>query len=109
MSKRVRRAAAMAAVAVAVWVGPADAQSVYTGVQPPVVGSVDVGSTQGGQVLSTQGGQVLSSSGVRLQAVQATQSNRSGLAFTGTDVIGLVAIGGGAIAIGLLLKRRADA
>ena len=102
MYKRLRRAAALAAVAAAVWVGPAGAQSVYSGVQPPVVGTVDTG-------VSPVSGQVLSSSSARLQAVQATESTRGGLAFTGTDVISLVVLGGGAIAVGALLKRRADA
>lgn len=99
MGSRVRRVCTLAAVAVGIWVGPADAQSVYTGVQPPVVGAVDTGAPGG------SAGAVRSSSA----ALQTVQSTSGGLAFTGTDVVSLVAIGGGAIAIGALLKRRAQA
>ncbi len=95
MVKRLRRICTLAAVVAGVWVGPAGAQSVYTGVRPPDAGSVDTG------------GSAARSSSAGLQAVQSTQ--RGGLAFTGADITGLVAIGGGAIALGTILKRRAEA
>ena len=94
MAKRLRRICTLAAVVAGVWVGPAGAQSVYTGVRPPDAGSVDTGSAA-------------RSSSAGLQAVQSTQGG--GLAFTGADITGLVAIGGGAIALGTILKRRAEA
>ena len=84
-----RRVCVAAAVSCAVWAGPAGAQSVYTGVQPPGAGSAD-----GGRVAAAR------------PAVQTPRSG-AGLAVTGTDVMGLVAIGCGAIATGTLLRRRA--
>ena len=98
--KQIRRVATVAALLAGTWAGPAHAQAVYTGVQPPAVGTTDAGPV----------GQVLSSAGSRLQ-VQSTQVQpvRGGLAFTGADIMGLVALGGGAIVVGAFLKRRADA
>lgn len=104
MGKTVRRACSMAAITVAVWAGPADAQSAYTGVRAPAVGAVD--ASTGGRA---GGGGVLSAASSQQQSLQAAQGNRSGLAFTGTDVASLVAMGGGAIAVGAFLKRRAHA
>ncbi|MGH9264384.1 MAG: hypothetical protein ACRD1D_06795 [Acidimicrobiales bacterium] len=95
-----RRGAAVAAVLAGTWVGPAQAQTVYIGVQPPAVGTTDAAPV----------GEVLSSTGRRLQ-VQSLQVQpvRGGLAFTGADILGLVGLGGGAIVVGAILKRRADA
>lgn len=100
MKKQARRVATIAALLAGTWVGPAHAQSVYTGVQPPAVGTTDRGPV----------GQVLSSTGSRLQ-IQSTEIRpvSGGLAFTGADILGLVGLGGGAIVLGAILKRRADA
>ena len=45
--------------------------------------------------------------GTHVEAATATQSGSSSLPFTGGDVAGLAAVGGGAIVIGGLLARRA--
>ena len=104
-----RRVCALAMFVLVVWVGPAGAQSVYTGVQPPNVGAADTGAVLGssGGVVGSAGA-VLSTSGGRLQVAQSARSS-GGLAFTGIDVLSLVALGGGAIAIGAFLKQRARA
>jgi len=102
----------LAALVTAVWVGPASAQSVYTGVQPPAAGAVDAGRSGG--VLGTSGGSpspsggVLASSGTQ-QVAPVAQPSQARLAVTGTDVMSLVAVGCGAIALGFFLKRRARA
>ncbi|MEA2827815.1 MAG: hypothetical protein QOG43_2254 [Actinomycetota bacterium] len=87
--RAVRRVCVGAAVLCVLWVGPAGAQSVYTGVKPPAAGSADTGG--GGTA--------------RLE-VQAPRGGDA-LAVTGTDVLGLAAIGCGAIGVGTLLRRRA--
>jgi len=102
--KTVRRIFALAAVAIGVWVGPASAQSAYVGIQSPGVGATDPGRT--GAAASDSGRLAVQA----VASVQGTQGGGSGrLALTGIDVMSLVAIGGGAIAVGAVLKQRADA
>jgi len=112
MGIKMRRLCVSAAVMTAAWIGPASAQTLYTGVQPPAAGAVDAGASGG--VLGTSGGVPGSSGGVlgssgRLQVAQTPQASQGRLAVTGTDVMSLVTVGCGAIALGLFLKRRAHA
>jgi len=105
MGIKMRRLCVSAAVMTAAWIGPASAQTLYTGVQPPAAGAVDAGASGG--VLGSSGG-VLGSAGT-LQVAQTPQASQGRLAVTGTDVMSLVTVGCGAIALGLFLKRRAHA
>lgn len=102
---RVRRLVMMAAlVGVTSIPGAAVAQTLYTGTPVPRVDVVD----PGGQVLGTQGfrAQVApaSSSATEVLGVQGLRSGS--LAFTGGDIGGLVGLGFGAVAVGLVLTRR---
>ncbi len=114
MIRSIRRGAVAAAVSVVfvtLAASPALSQveALYTGVRPPVVGNVlgtSGGTTPAGAVAALQG-QVLplqvSSGGVG--AVQ--QARVEGLAFTGADIVTMVAIAFCAMAVGVVLTRRA--
>jgi hypothetical protein len=105
-----RRLGGLAAVTLALWVGPASAQSVYTGVQPPSAGAVDAGVSGSGGLAGGSGSVPGASGQLRVgPSAQPAEVNQGRLAITGTDVMSLVAVGSGAIVLGALLKRRADA
>lgn len=69
---------------------PAAAQSAYDNPNPPQV----------------EAAEVLGVRQTRPQSVSVATAPSQSLPVTGTDVAGLVAIGGGAIVVGSLLRRR---
>ena len=103
---RVRKLTTLAAITVVLVLlvaRPAEAQT-YVGVTAPEVGSVDPGLS--GQVLSASGtrppaGGVLSSASL----AQTAPAAEEGLAFTGADIMGMVAIAGFCILVGFILRR----
>ncbi len=94
--------------------GVANAQTLYTGTPVPNAGSGDAGvlgsSGERGPSGTAQG--VLGASGSRNSGattqVLATSGTRSGgLAFTGSDITGLLSLGVGALLVGVFLTVRA--
>ena len=100
--------AASVCLLIALAAPPASAQveTVYTGLAPPSVGAV-LSNTGQRTVTPAVSPQVLPLQ-VSSGAVAGTQQARvQGLAFTGADIVTLVAMGLSAIAIGVVLNRRA--
>ena len=81
--------------------GPAVAQT-YVGVTPPQVGSADASPG----VLS-QAGSLGAVGGVQSQvgAVSPAAARAGGLAFTGSDVMGLLLIAGSSVVVGTVVVR----
>ncbi len=113
--KGLRRRAALAFAVCAAFLtlvaAPALAQvdALYTGVTPPAVGAVLAGSGERPTVVPTAAvqGQVLplQVSGGGVAATQQARVER--LAFTGADIATMVLIGLSAMAVGVVLTRRA--
>ncbi len=110
--KGLRRRAALAVCAAFLTLvsAPASAQEArYAGVATPAAGAVLASSGERGTLVPTAAvqGQVLplQVSGGGVAAAQ--QANTSGLAFTGTDIVTMVLIGLSAMAVGVVLTRRA--
>lgn len=104
-------ALAIGSLLLALATAPAAAQveTLYTGVTPPVVGAVLANSGERATIVPTGAvqGQVLSLQ-VRSGGVAGSQQARvEGLAFTGADIATMVLIGMSAMAVGVVLTRRA--